>query len=1326
MPDAALSRPVCPRCGQKLSPSGTLGLCPRCLLMNLEDDEGLDGEALEDRLFGDYELIEEVAVGGMGTVFKARHRELGRVVALKVITAGALASRAMVERFRIEAQVAASLSHPGIVPIYEIGEAEGQQFFSMELIDGPRLDHFHERKPLPPRVAVDIIIRVAEAVHFAHQRGILHRDIKPGNILLDRHGSPHLTDFGLAKVLERESTLTHTVAMLGTPSYISPEQARGNNKELTTATDVYGLGAVLYELLTGLPPFAGGTTFETIRLVLEQEPRPPSTLNPIVDKDLETICLKCLEKEPGRRYSTAEALAQDLQHWRRGEPIIARPVGVVERGVKWARRRPGRAILVGALALAAMVMVQGSFIFSYHLNATARESNQRLVRLYLNQSVQEMDEGDYFAAIPWTLEAVKVDKSDLQEEDIARRRIHSVLAHSPGLKQAWFHEEKALASYFCANETRVVVQFESNYAKVFDVQTGALLKRLQHPSPITALTVQDKWIATADANGNIRVWDAFTLAPLSASMKHQTLVNSLAFSPDGKLLVSGSDDFSASIWDVGTGRLLYKLPHASRVSSVAFSPTQKLVVTGSSGGSAILWEVESGRRILEMEHLRGDNVRHVEFSGDGMRIMTLSGRGARIWDAKTGEAITPMVSHPNVYTYTGCFSPDGEVFVTCGRDSMARVWNTQTGIQSAPSLRHDNGVQFVTFDQSSSRIATASFDRTIRIWDWKRGEPLCPPLRHSTAGIHAAFNKDGTFLLSTDGDSTRLWDFSKSEPVSATRVNSVVRKCGFSADGSCFVYQTENGELEAWDLRTMQAKLDTNILAGGGLPLADYGFPPAPIRSKDGKFEVDFSLTSARLRESRSGRVLSLLPHREYVRTAAFSDDGELVATGSGDKSARVWDTRTGLPVTPPLPHFSTAMYVAFSPDKKWLVTMVNARTIYFWSIQRDERSFDDLEQLSEVLNSSRINSAGMLANLENSSELEAAWKKVDVRPAASQKISATHALEVQAQNYFMRDKLKEAVQAYGQALESEPNKSHFWFKRAEIYSELGEWTNALGDIEEALRLNQHVAAYWERRGEIFKEIGNSDLAEADLQRAVAMNPEFISAWRRIGQIRLTRHDWEGAFGAFKKAQSSWRRVVGLDLFASSTNAYQANQIDLRPFFNATLDHIERPGDREGEDLSRLPRGNSEFGGTQFQVEGAIRLLGRVPRINWATLPERVEGIPIRKRCQKLHFLHSTMGEVGEGVLIGKYTVQYADGDRVEIPIIYGEQMRDSFFPAVKPLNDAHSALAFSLTPAQPKANHAIYQTTWANPKPDTEIVMLDLESAVASSAPVLLGVTLE
>jgi serine/threonine protein kinase/tetratricopeptide (TPR) repeat protein len=382
---ATVSR-ICRKCDAKIFSDAPEGLCTGCVLESAlgvfpETVAGVADPGRADKLvrdeskaeplvrttakafgskllgeLGDYELLDEVGRGGQGVVFRARQKSLNRIVALKIIGLGQWATKAHLKRFRLEAEAAASLDHPCIVPIYEVCERDGQCYFSMKFVEGGQLDEVANHTPISIRQAAELMAKVARTVSYAHEHGILHRDIKPGNILLDAKGEPHLTDFGLARLVESESTVTRTLEVLGTPSYMAPEQAAGNNTQVTGTTDVYGLGAVLYQLLTGHPPFAGGTTYETIKLLLETEPRPVRLWNPKIDRDLSTICLKCLEKDQQRRYSSALALAEDLERWLRLEPIKARRTGIIGRGKKLLQRNPTIAA-VAALSLALVAAV---------------------------------------------------------------------------------------------------------------------------------------------------------------------------------------------------------------------------------------------------------------------------------------------------------------------------------------------------------------------------------------------------------------------------------------------------------------------------------------------------------------------------------------------------------------------------------------------------------------------------------------------------------------------------------------------------------------------------------------------------------------------------------------------------------------------------------------------------------------------------------------------------------------------------------------------------------------------------------------------------------
>src|SRR5215467_4257581 len=519
---------VCPKCGCALLADDPEGLCTKCLVGALLDTGPMAGalqlafgKSILPRAFGPYELLEEVARGGMGIVYKARQVQINRVVAVKLMAAGQFAAPDFVKRFRTETEAAASLDHPNIVPIYEVGECEGQPFFSMKFIESGSLAGriSSPEFQVSPREAAVLVAKLARAVHYAHQRGILHRDIKPGNVLLDAQGEPQLTDFGLAKLVDRESTFTRTMAMLGTPSYMSPEQARGEAKLLTTAVDVYGLGAVFYELLTGQPPFAGGTTMNTVRLVLEKEPRRPSALKPGTDRDLETICLKCLDKDPARRYGSGEALAQDLESWLRHEPIQARPIGTLGRLRKWTRRNPRTAFLALICSLAILAFLVGQTIMGLRLkraNTKVQAANVNLSRSLSEAQWRQADDADredkHGEAIARFSHFLRVNPND----GPAASRLLSLLSSCNFpllLVPPLTNEAPAVALDFSLVGDRLATVTSGGTARLWDAASGKLLLELAHPAPLTRCLLcgeKDRRLLTLSTEPKARLWDLGT------------------------------------------------------------------------------------------------------------------------------------------------------------------------------------------------------------------------------------------------------------------------------------------------------------------------------------------------------------------------------------------------------------------------------------------------------------------------------------------------------------------------------------------------------------------------------------------------------------------------------------------------------------------------------------------------------------------------------------------------------------------------------------------------------------------------------------------------
>jgi len=784
------------------------------------------------RYFGDYELLEEIGRGGMGVVYKARQASLNRTVALKMILSGQLANEADVRRFHAEAEAAAKLDHPGIVPVYEVGRHEGMHYFSMAFVEGESLAHKIVQGLFPPRKAAELTRKVAEAVAYAHVEGVIHRDLKPANILIDRSGQPRLTDFGLAKRLQCEpgasaaAGLTATGQILGTPSYMPPEQASGQGGVVGPLSDVYSLGAVLYCLVCGWPPFQSDNPIDTLLQVIEQEPVAPRQLNAAVPRDLETICLKCLAKEPRKRYPSVQELAADLDRFLTGQPIHARPIGVAGRAWRWCRRKPSLAAAsaLAAAALLATLVLAVSFAI-YHSRAAAH-SRRLLAESYLDKGQTLCEQGDVARGMSWftrSLETAPGSATDLQ------RAIRAGLG-------AWHARGARL---------RMVLAPAHNVTAV-------------------AFSADGKTILTASQNQEVRLWDAATGKPIGEPIRdnwccHQ---NSEAFSPDGTMFAVGSSDqgVTAVLWDTATGKPirplrlrpedLSKYGHNAHARKTAFSADGKTLLTGCFGESVQLWDVATGKSI-------------------GPTFRDLDGGRQLHKDWIEGLAM----------------SPDGKIVATGSRDKTARLLDAATGKPLGEPLPHASWVKSVAFSPNGKTLLTASIDGTARLWDVATGKPRGAPLMHPGNIFAVAFSPDGQRILTGGLYAARLWDVATHKLI--------------------------------------------------GVPLCHDGYVEAVAFSPDGKTAATRGGRDIRLWDLPEDKQPAevILPHDNPVFAAAFGPDGSMVGTSSfrdnpnrtekdppPSSEARLWDAATGKPLGNPLPrqpHQESPLKVAFSPDGK-------------------------------------------------------------------------------------------------------------------------------------------------------------------------------------------------------------------------------------------------------------------------------------------------------------------------------------------------------------------------------------------------------------------------
>jgi serine/threonine protein kinase/WD40 repeat protein len=728
----------CQQCHRALPPSAPLGLCSRCLLQSILEPDSPPSEdaGAVGRVFGDYELLEMIAHGGMGVVYKARHRALNRIVALKMIRAGEFASEAESKRFQAEAEAAAHLDHPNIVPIYEVGERDGQEFFSMKFIEGGTLTgqvNAGERKTgngesrhtrYSPEKCAALLAKLARAVHYAHQRGVLHRDLKPGNVLLDSQGEPYVTDFGLAKRLESTLELTISGAVLGTPAYMAPEQASGRSREITTAADIYSLGAILYELLTGRPPFRADTPLATMRLVVEEEPVRPAKLNPLVDRDLETICLKCLAKQPAARFASADELAEELSRYLRHEPIRASRISTGERVWRWCKRKPALATLSLVLAISPLVVMTVLAVMGARVREERNHTREHLYAADLQLAFAAVDS----QSTPGARHYLQPQIPEAGQKDLR------------GFEWRWLWAQSRERSW-----------------RTLTAHVGSVYS--------LAFSPDGKRLASADAGGNLRVWDATTWQPVASWQIPALTVRRLSFSADGHVLAIA--DMSRNVWlrDIDAGAELLTLnglaaqgepdvsalctPHGTRVVVPCLDTNGQRVVR------IFDWSQKTERGIREVLQIPGGAFTEA-FLPDDRLLLTISNQfGAYDLERR-------MFTHlPNLDAPGLALSPDGKTLAAIDRDRLDAVFLRPLSQEQPSWLRsktHGEATGLVRFSPNGRWVLTGGLARSVLcFWDATTREEA---FSFTVDGGYndVVFSPDSRWVATANNDGTiRLW-----------------------------------------------------------------------------------------------------------------------------------------------------------------------------------------------------------------------------------------------------------------------------------------------------------------------------------------------------------------------------------------------------------------------------------------------------------------------------------------------------------------------------------------------------------------------------------------
>jgi eukaryotic-like serine/threonine-protein kinase len=932
-----------------------------------------------------YQILAELGEGGMGVVYKALQLALKRIVALKMIRAGR-DSRALLARARIEAEAVARLQHPNIVQVYEVGEHEGKPFFSLEFCSGGSLDRQLNGTPWPPIEAAQLVETLARAMHASHQALVIHRDLKPSNVLLTADGAPKITDFGLAKKLDEVGPTTSN-AIMGTPSYMAPEQALGKNEEVGRAADVYALGAILYELLTGRPPFKGASLLETLEMVRSADPVPPSRLQPKLLRDLETICLKCLEKEPGRRYESAEALAEDLRRYRKGEPIVARPTSFVERARKWAKREPMVAALLTAVVLVAgmgfgLVLHQWRRAEANSKTAHEEATNAKTAlnalqsEMYIN--VVGLAQGELAAnnvgRAEELLDQIKPEQRGWEWYFLKRQRygpppvlckdeaviIHVAFRPPDGNTLVWSTSEglvkhcradngavigvlnekvpfayvPALAirpdgKHVILSITRVTGRGE---IRILDVDTGETVRSVSLPAPCPSLACSpDGHFLALCEDDAIKICDEVSGREVARLRGHTKPVDHVIYSHNGRLLASTSTDGTVRIWETETGRERQVFRDARKLPFLAtvFHPNDGELAALAFDGFVKVWDLETSK---ERFSFQGDvkGIFRLGYNVDGTRIITAGLRNnADVWDAATGKEVFSLRGHKDgIFGFS--FSPDGARLATASMDGTVRLWDARPleAVQP-PELRTIRDLSIVTmvaFSPDGKRLASGTAYGAVKIWDVATGEMVreMPGQTFFTSGL--AFSPDGARLVSSSLDkTTRVWETATGKEVLALDGFNAL-ETAFTPDGKALVAVVEK-YVKKWDAETGKELLQilSDKVGSHSLALAPDGRRVATVGVRP--FVHVWDLQTGKQPLTFTGR------DGQIFTRVAFSGDGRMLAVGTWDGNVEIWSAKDDKQPLLVLPHGEHILRVAFHPHLPQAASASTDGTVKIWNL---------------------------------------------------------------------------------------------------------------------------------------------------------------------------------------------------------------------------------------------------------------------------------------------------------------------------------------------------------------------------------------------------------
>ncbi|MEQ8788013.1 MAG: protein kinase [Pirellulaceae bacterium] len=893
----------------------------------LDSSPKVNGFALGEsiRYIGEFEILEEIARGGMGVVFKARQQRLKRIVALKMILSGRLADDADVARFQREAQAAANLKHPGIVAVHEVGQHDGHHYFTMDFVEGRSLAEELREESLSPRRAAEVVQKAAEAIDYAHDQGTLHRDLKPANVLLDESGEPRITDFGLAKVMhsgeQTRSELTATGQILGTPSYMSPEQASGQHDFVGPGSDVYSLGAILYACLTGRAPFVAESPVDTLMQVIRNEPVSPRTLNPQTPVDLETICLKCLAKEPAKRYATAKALADDLQRFLEGRPVVARPVGPMAKSWRWCRRNP---VVAALLCLIAFTMICGTAVSSFF---AIEESYRAAAEALAKQDALDARQAEARQRAEAVRLAGVANNKQMQAEAAERRADERRQEAEESRELAERRAQDLRRQLYVANMSQAQLAWEDdNITRMLDLLEAHrpaveeqdlrgfewhYLWRLAHSARLSidtgnhafdmACSPDGKLVATVN-NRQVELWDTATGERVAAFEADAGAWGNIAFSPDGGRLAYGRD--TIKIWEVAKGRLVHELEGPeSHITTLAFHPDGKRLAIGAGGrdaaGRAVgeVWILNPSFEQVDVRISVPSIVQKVAWHPGGSRLAGAdSDSQIHYWDAATGAELTSWKG--SLYTQALAFSPDGKRLAHGGNYRYVEILDTTSGKRLAAWRNLDGEVKSLAFHSDGDHLIGGDTSGKVYVWSTTSNELEQFFRGHASAAVAATFRPGFREVVSLE----------------------------------------DHGVIKFWDLDAEQGQIK---LQDSVLILADVAFSPRGdwLACAEGVRWNTERQCAVRMWRADTGQPgPRLVGHARNVFGVAFRGDGAQLASAGDDGKVILWDVATAEPLRTFEGYGAAFRSVAFAPGGERLAAGAEDGSVLVWDAATGER----------------------------------------------------------------------------------------------------------------------------------------------------------------------------------------------------------------------------------------------------------------------------------------------------------------------------------------------------------------------------------------------------